>query len=212
MTTRHISYSQLLETNALIQQLSDESYWLCVTRTVQESKLFPVSPYMLLSYFMAFYRYPELVRKVDAHLPAEEIGDRMRNMGIAPFNIASSVILITAQRLARRLCSSCKAVIDIPEKALLDAGFKANEIDSSWTTYRPIGCSSCNGGYKGRVGIYQVMPITEAIQRIILRNGSSLDIAQQAAKEGVESLRRSGLHKVKLGLTSLEEVLAVTNE
>jgi type IV pilus assembly protein PilB len=137
---------------------------------------------------------------------------RMRNMGIAPFNIASSVILITAQRLARRLCSNCKATIDIPVEALLGAGFKANEIDSSWTTYRPVGCASCNGGYKGRVGIYQVMPITEEIQRIILRDGSALDIAQQAEKEGVASLRRSGLHKVKLGLTSLEEVLAVTNE
>jgi type IV pilus assembly protein PilB len=137
---------------------------------------------------------------------------RMRNMGIAPFNIASSVILITAQRLARRLCSNCKATIDIPVEALLGAGFKANEIDSSWTTYRPVGCASCNGGYKGRVGIYQVMPITEEIQRIILRDGSALDIAQQAEKEGVASLRRSGLNKVKLGLTSLEEVLAVTNE
>ncbi len=137
---------------------------------------------------------------------------RMRNMGIAPFNIASSVILITAQRLARRLCTNCKEAVDIPEKALLDAGFKAPEIDASWTSYRPVGCSSCNGGYKGRVGIYQVMPISEEIQRIILRDGSALDIAKQAALEGVESLRRSGLHKVKLGLTSLEEVLAVTNE
>ncbi|MGE0487115.1 MAG: hypothetical protein AB7Q81_23385 [Gammaproteobacteria bacterium] len=88
MSERKITYAQLLETNALIQQLTDESYWLCVTRTVQESKLFPVSPYMLLSYFMAFYRYPELVRKVDAHLPAEEIGDRMRNMGIKCANPA----------------------------------------------------------------------------------------------------------------------------
>ena len=137
---------------------------------------------------------------------------RMRNMGIAPFNIASSVILITAQRLARRLCANCKAAADIPQKTLLDAGFKAGELDNSWTAYRPVGCSMCNGGYKGRVGIYQVMPITEEIQRIILRDGSALDIAQQAAKEGVDSLRRSGLHKVKLGLTSLEEVLAVTNE
>jgi len=137
---------------------------------------------------------------------------RMRNMGIAPFNIASSVILITAQRLARRLCSNCKTVADVPEKALLDAGFKASEIDSSWSPYRPIGCSMCSGGYKGRVGIYQVMPITEEIQRIILRDGSALEIAKQAALEGVDSLRRSGLHKVKLGLTSLEEVLAVTNE
>ena len=137
---------------------------------------------------------------------------RMRNMGIAPFNIASSVILITAQRLARRLCTNCKASVDIPKKALLDAGFRADELDNSWTAYRPVGCSTCNGGYKGRVGIYQVMPISEEIQRIILRDGSALDIAQQAAKEGVASLRRSGLHKVVLGLTSLEEVLAVTNE
>ena len=137
---------------------------------------------------------------------------RMRNMGIAPFNIASSVILITAQRLARRLCTNCKADANLPKKALTDAGFKESEIDGSWATYKPIGCSLCNGGYKGRVGIYQVMPISEEIQRIILRDGSSLDIAQQAASEGVDSLRRSGLHKVKLGLTSLEEVLAVTND
>jgi len=137
---------------------------------------------------------------------------RMRNMGIAPFNIASSVILITAQRLARRLCTNCKAVLDVPRKALLDAGFRPDEVDGSWTPYRPVGCLACNGGYKGRVGIYQVMPITEEIQRIILRDGTALDIAQQAEKEGVESLRRSGLRKVRLGLTSLEEILAVTNE
>jgi type IV pilus assembly protein PilB len=137
---------------------------------------------------------------------------RMRNMGIAPFNIASSVILITAQRLARRLCTNCKAPVDVPEKALLDAGFKAGEIDGTWVTYRPVGCPSCNSGYKGRVGIYQVMPVSEEIQRIILRDGSALEIAAQATKEGVDSLRRSGLKKVKLGLTSLEEVLAVTNE
>ncbi|MEO8543651.1 MAG: type IV-A pilus assembly ATPase PilB [Burkholderiaceae bacterium] len=137
---------------------------------------------------------------------------RMRNMGIAPFNIASSVILITAQRLARRLCTNCKAEVEIPKKTLVDAGFKESDVDGSWTTYGPVGCSMCNGGYKGRVGIYQVMPISEEIQRIILRDGSALDIAQQASKEGVDSLRRSGLRKVKLGLTSLEEVLAVTND
>jgi type IV pilus assembly protein PilB len=137
---------------------------------------------------------------------------RMRHMGIAPFNIASSVILITAQRLARRLCASCKAVVDIPQKALLDAGFDKGELDNSWVAYRPVGCSACNNGYKGRVGIYQVMPITEEIQKIILRDGSAVDIAGQAAREGVRSLRQAGLHKVKLGLTSLEEVLAVTNE
>ena len=137
---------------------------------------------------------------------------RMRNMGIAPFNIASSVILITAQRLARRLCANCKAPADIPKKALLDAGYGKSELDDSWVTYRPVGCSACNNGYKGRVGIYQVMPITEEIQKIILRDGSAVDIAEQAPREGVRSLREAGLHKVKLGLTSLEEVLAVTNE
>ncbi|AEG94017.1 candidate type 4 fimbrial assembly protein pilB, putative traffic ATPase [Ramlibacter tataouinensis TTB310] len=136
---------------------------------------------------------------------------RMRNMGIAPFNIASSVILITAQRLARRLCASCKAPADIPHETLLDAGYKEEEVDGTWTPYRPVGCSACNNGYKGRVGIYQVMPISEEIQRIILRDGSSLEIAQQAESEGVRSLRQSGLHKVKLGVTSLEEVLGCTN-
>ena len=137
---------------------------------------------------------------------------RMRNMGIAPFNIASSVILITAQRLARRLCANCKAPTEIPKKTLLDAGFRPDELDGSWTAYRPVGCSACNNGYKGRVGIYQVMPISEEMQRIILRDGSALEIAEQAQAEGVRNLRQSGLHKVKQGLTSLEEVLAVTNE
>lgn len=137
---------------------------------------------------------------------------RMMNMGIPTFNIASSVILITAQRLARRLCATCKAPLDVPRKALVDAGFKAEDLDGTWTPYKPVGCSACNNGYKGRVGIYQVMPISEEIQRIILRGGSALDIAQQAGKEGVRTLRESGLLKVKLGMTSLEEVLSVTNE
>lgn len=137
---------------------------------------------------------------------------RLRNMGIAPFNIASSVILISAQRLARRLCINCRKPAEIPNEALIDAGFKAAELDGSWKPYRPVGCSMCNMGYKGRVGIYQVMPITEEIQRIILRDSSALDIAEQSEKEGVRSLRQAGLAKVKQGLTSLEEVLAVTNE
>ena len=137
---------------------------------------------------------------------------RLRNMGVAPFNIASSVILITAQRLARRLCVTCKIPADVPKKAFLDAGFSETDLEGSWVSYRPVGCSMCNNGYKGRLGIYQVMPITEEIQRIILRDGSAVDIADQARLEGVRSLRESGLHKVKLGLTSLEEVLAVTNE
>ncbi len=136
---------------------------------------------------------------------------RMRNMGIAPFNIASSVILITAQRLARRLCPNCKTVADIPRETLLEAGFKESDVDGSWTPYRPVGCSMCNNGYKGRVGIYQVMPITEEIQRIILRDGTALEIAEQSQREGVNSLRQSGLYKVKLGMTSLEEVLGCTN-
>ncbi len=136
---------------------------------------------------------------------------RMRNMGIAPFNIASSVILITAQRLARRLCPNCKTPTDIPRETLLEAGFKEEDLDGSWAPYRPVGCSMCTNGYKGRVGIYQVMPITEEIQRIILRDGSAMEIAAQAASEGVNSLRQSGLYKVKLGMTSVEEVLGCTN-
>jgi type IV pilus assembly protein PilB len=137
---------------------------------------------------------------------------RMRNMGIAPFNIASSVILITAQRLARRLCPNCKTPVEIPRDALIDAGFRESDLDGNWKAYRPVGCSMCNNGYKGRVGIYQVMPVTDEIQRIILRDGNALEIAEQSEREGVRSLRQSGLNKVKQGMTSLEEVLAVTNE
>jgi type IV pilus assembly protein PilB len=137
---------------------------------------------------------------------------RMLNMGIAPFNIASSVMLITAQRLARRLCKECKQPIDIPREALLQAGFKEEELDGTWTPYHAVGCEVCkNTGYKGRVGIYQVMPISEEINRIIMKGGDAIDIAQQARREGVRDLRQSGLLKVKQGLTSLEEVEAVTN-
>ncbi|MEH3087290.1 MAG: type IV-A pilus assembly ATPase PilB [Xylophilus ampelinus] len=136
---------------------------------------------------------------------------RMRNMGIAPFNIASSVILITAQRLARRLCNACKEPVDLPDEVLLDAGVPPESLDGSWKPYRPVGCSACNNGYKGRVGIYQVMPISDEIQRIILADGSALDIAEQSRREGVRTLRESGLQKVMAGMTSLEEVLAVTN-
>ena len=136
---------------------------------------------------------------------------RMRNMGIAPFNIASSVILITAQRLARRLCPHCKTAIEIPREAMLEAGFKDDELDGSWKPFHPVGCAKCNNGYKGRLGIYQVMPISEEIQRIVLRDGSAMEIAAQAEAEGVRSLRQSGLYKVKLGMTSMEEVLGCTN-
>ncbi|MDY0071694.1 MAG: type IV-A pilus assembly ATPase PilB [Thauera sp.] len=138
--------------------------------------------------------------------------ERLKNMGIAPFNIASSVILITAQRLARRLCT-CKKPADIPMEVLLDAGFEVEELDGSWQPYGPVGCDRCKGsGYKGRVGIYQVMPITEEIAHIIMTGGNSMDIAEQAAREGVRDLRQSGLIKFKQGVTSLEEVLATTNE
>ncbi|WP_326537663.1 type IV-A pilus assembly ATPase PilB [Pseudorhodoferax sp.] len=137
---------------------------------------------------------------------------RLLNMGVPPFNIASSVLLITAQRLARRLCENCKAPAEYPREALLKAGFQETDIDGSWKPYRAVGCSACNNGYKGRVGLYQVLPMSEAIQRIILAEGTALDIATQAQKEGVRDLRQSGLVKVRGGLTTLEEVITVTNE
>ena len=137
---------------------------------------------------------------------------RLMNMGVAPFNIASSVLLITAQRLVRKLCENCKTLADYPREAMLKAGFKAEDIDGNWKPYRAVGCNSCTNGYRGRVGIYQVMPITEAIQRIILTQGTALDIAKQAESEGVRDLRQSGLVKVRAGVTTLEEVIAVTNE
>ncbi len=138
---------------------------------------------------------------------------RMMNMGVPAFNIASSVILITAQRLARKLCTQCKSPADVPAAALIEAGFTESDLDGSWKPFKPGKCSACGGtGYKGRLGIYQAMPISEAIQRIILNHGTALDIAVQARAEGVRTLRESGLVKVRQGLTSIEEVLAVTNE
>lgn len=138
--------------------------------------------------------------------------ERLKNMGVAPFNIASSVIMITAQRLARRLCT-CKKPVEIPIEALLQAGFSEEDLDGSWQPYGPVGCERCKGsGYKGRVGIYQVMPVSEEIAHIIMTNGNSMDIAAQAEREGVSDLRKSGLLKVRQGVTSLEEVLATTNE
>lgn len=139
---------------------------------------------------------------------------RLLNMGVAPFNIASAVSLITAQRLARRLCKNCKVPIEVPKEALLGVGYTEEDLDGSWQLYGPRegGCDECNGGYKGRVGIYQVMPVTDAISRIIMKNGTAHDIADQAKKEGVKDLRQSGLLKVKQGLTSIEEVESCTNE
>ncbi|HSI45661.1 MAG TPA: type IV-A pilus assembly ATPase PilB [Methylophilus sp.] len=139
---------------------------------------------------------------------------RLMNMGVAPFNIASAVTLITAQRLARRLCKHCKVPLDVPKEALLSVGFKEADLDGSWQLYdaKVGGCEHCNNGYKGRVGIYQVMPVSEEMARIIMANGNAMDIAVQAKREGVKDLRDSGLLKVKQGLTSIEEVEAVTNE
>lgn len=139
---------------------------------------------------------------------------RLMNMGVAPFNIASAVSLITAQRLARKLCSNCKVPLEIPKEALLGVGFTEADLDGSWQLYghKEDGCDMCNGGYKGRIGIYQVMPVTDAISRIIMKNGTAHDINDQAKLEGVKDLRQSGLLKVKQGLTSIEEIEAVTNE
>jgi type IV pilus assembly protein PilB len=137
---------------------------------------------------------------------------RLMNMGVPTFNIASSIILITAQRLARRLCT-CKVPIEVPSETLLNAGFSEEDLDGTWQLYGPGSCERCKGsGYKGRLGIYQVMPISDEMQRIIMANGSSLDITAQAQAEGVRDLRQSGLLKVKQGVTSLDEVLATTNE
>jgi type IV pilus assembly protein PilB len=138
---------------------------------------------------------------------------RMLNMGVAPFNIASSVNIITAQRLARKLCTHCRRPEDIPPEALLRAGFVDEDLDGSWQPFGPVGCDHCKGtGYKGRIGVYEVMPITDEMKQLIMRNGNSLDIAEQAQREGVRNLRQSGLLKVKSGMTSLEEIEAVTNE
>jgi len=136
---------------------------------------------------------------------------RLVNMGIPPFNIASSVHLIIAQRLARRLCESCKTPDDIPKKALVEEGFSEDQI-KSLVVYKPVGCDQCTNGYKGRVGIYQVMPVSEDTGKIIMEGGNSMQIAEQAQKEGYRDLRQSGLMKVAQGITSLAEVNRVTKE
>lgn len=140
---------------------------------------------------------------------APETLTRLRNMGVPAFNIATSVSLIIAQRLARRLCKHCKKPIDIPRDTLISEGFKESEI-GTFTVYGPIGCDKCVNGYKGRVGIYEVVKITDAISRIIMEDGNSIEIADAARKEGFNDLRTSGLKKVKDGLTSLAEVNRVT--
>ncbi|THB71764.1 MAG: type IV-A pilus assembly ATPase PilB [Gammaproteobacteria bacterium] len=136
---------------------------------------------------------------------------RLANMGVPAFNIASAVSLIIAQRLARRLCPHCKKPVDIPKATLLEEGFKEDEIDNL-QLYGAVGCDQCVEGYKGRVGVYQVMPISEEIGRIIMEGGNALEIGDQAEKEGIADLRESGLQKVKNGVTSLEEINRVTKE
>jgi type IV pilus assembly protein PilB len=135
---------------------------------------------------------------------------RMVDMGVKPYAIASSVSLIIAQRLARRLCNNCKEAIDVPAEALLKEGFTQDEVEAGVTIFKPVGCNQCTGGYKGRTGIFQVMPVTETIGRIIMEGGNAMQIADQAIKEGVADLRRSGLKKVKDGIIGLEEVNRVT--
>jgi len=138
---------------------------------------------------------------------------RLLNMGVAPFNVASSVILITAQRLARKLCPHCKRQEEIPPEALLRAGFAEEDLDGTWTPYAAVGCDHCKGtGYKGRIGIYEVMTISDEMRLLIMRNGNALEIAELARREGIRDMRQSGLLKVKAGMLSLEEVEAVTNE
>ncbi len=137
---------------------------------------------------------------------------RLVDMGVKPYAIATSVSLIIAQRLARRLCPHCKQALNIPGDALLREGFTQADIDAGMTIYGPTGCNQCTDGYKGRVGIYQVMPVTEAIGRIIMEGGNAITIADQARREGVWDLRTAGLNKVRMGLTSLDEVNSVTIE
>ncbi|MCK9505336.1 MAG: type IV-A pilus assembly ATPase PilB [Porticoccaceae bacterium] len=143
---------------------------------------------------------------------AAETLTRLRNMGVASFNIATSVNLIIAQRLARRLCSHCKKPVDVPKEALLEEGFSAEKIAGGLTIYGPVGCENCQDGYKGRVGIYEVVRITPAMQRIIMEDGNSIQIADVAQNEGFRSLRQSALMKAEQGVTSLAEVNRVTKD
>jgi len=140
---------------------------------------------------------------------APETLTRLRNMGVPSFNIATSVTLIIAQRLARRLCSECKQIAKIPKQSLLEMGFDENEIDKL-VLYEPKGCDICGDGYKGRVGIYEVVKITDPISRIIMEDGNAIQIADVCRQEGFNDLRTSALNKARIGVTSLEEVERVT--
>ncbi|MBS3805555.1 MAG: Flp pilus assembly complex ATPase component TadA, partial [Oleiphilaceae bacterium] len=143
---------------------------------------------------------------------AAETLTRMMNMGVESFNIATSVSLIIAQRLGRRLCNGCKEAADIPKEALLEIGFTEAQIDTGFTLYRPKGCDKCNKGYRGRVGIYEVVKITPSIANLIMEETSSIKIAEQAQAEGFRNLRQGALEKVMQGVTSLEEANRVTKD
>ncbi len=143
---------------------------------------------------------------------AAETLTRLRNMGVPSFNIATSVNLIIAQRLARRLCKSCKKPMEVPRDTLLAEGFTEQQIDAGLTIYGPVGCENCKDGYKGRVGIYEVVKITQAMQRIIMEEGNSIQISDVAQSEGFRDLRQSALQKVQQGVTSLAEVNRVTKD
>jgi type IV pilus assembly protein PilB len=136
---------------------------------------------------------------------------RLANMGIPPFNIASSVLLIMAQRLARRLCEHCKTPDEIPREALLEEGFKEAEL-KHLTVYKAVGCDRCTLGYKGRVGIFQIMPISSAMEKLVMEGCNSLQLEQQSRDEGILTLREAGLNKVRMGITSLEEINRVTKD
>ncbi len=142
---------------------------------------------------------------------AAETLSRLLNMGVPAYNIASSVTLIIAQRLARRLCSKCKQVVPIPEEGLLAEGFTPEQIAEGFQVYEPVGCDDCTRGYKGRVGIYEVMPMSDAIAKLIVEGGNSLQIAEQSQKEGIANLRQSALEKVRQGITSIAEAARVTS-
>ena len=135
---------------------------------------------------------------------------RLMNMGVPPYNIASALNLIVAQRLGRRLCKECKKPVDIPKEALLREGFTEQEVDEGMEIFGAVGCDQCTDGYKGRVGIYQVMPISEEMATLIMQEANAIQLAEQADTEGVPDLRKSGLKKIKDGFTSLDEINRIT--
>jgi type IV pilus assembly protein PilB len=145
---------------------------------------------------------------------AAETLTRLRNMGVPSFNLATSVNLIIAQRLARRLCVECKTPIEVPKEALLEKGFTEEDVATGFDVFEasPEGCDKCNAGYKGRVGIYEVVKITPQMSRIIMEDGNSIELAKQAKEHGFNDLRRSGLEKVMQGMTSISEADRVTTE